>query len=234
MGKIAHLIIDVQNRYFHPGDLSKTFDDLAHGAPDTLDKHRQHSLYGHQIAERINAFAAECRAQDITNIYVMHRSAPKNADDEDSLYLVQKGEQEKFIVKSGFDAFFGASASLDKTLKDLGIETVIITGGILGYCIFETAQSAIHAGYRTIVAEDMAFPDIFDFAPDARAWKFDEMRDYGIEVMKTHDIAENLGLRLPSLHSGQPRSPVKTAGKAADKAAQPQTTIPVKTQGKTR
>lgn len=184
MGGLVHLIIDVQNRYFNPGDLTQVF--AAAGDPGTAaqDKKLRHALHGQQVAQDINKFAAICHENGIPNIYIMHRSNPSDSAHEDALYAQDKAATAPVVIKKGFDAFFGTD--LKETLDQMGADTVILSGGILGACVYETGMSAIQAGLRTLVARDLVLPDYFDFEDEG--FKYSEMEDWGMTITQSAAI----------------------------------------------
>lgn len=67
------------------------------------------------------------------------------------------------IEKFGYGAFH--ETSLDKTLHELGITSLVITGTVTQICVEETAREAFHYGYRTTMVED----GVSSFAPDLHA-----------------------------------------------------------------
>jgi nicotinamidase-related amidase len=67
------------------------------------------------------------------------------------------------VEKFGYGAFH--DTALDKTLRSLGVSTLIVTGTVTQICVEETVREAFHHGYRTIIAED----GVSSFAPDLHA-----------------------------------------------------------------
>ena len=67
------------------------------------------------------------------------------------------------VEKFGYGAFH--ETSLDKTLKDLGITSLVITGTVTQICVEETAREAFNHGFRTTIVED----GVSSFAPDLHA-----------------------------------------------------------------
>lgn len=58
-----------------------------------------------------------------------------------------------YVVKKGyFNAFF--KTQLQKTLKKLMVDTVVLTGWRTHVCVAQTAIEAFHLGYRVFVAKD--------------------------------------------------------------------------------
>jgi ureidoacrylate peracid hydrolase len=64
-----------------------------------------------------------------------------------------KPEGEDYIVlKRRFSGFF--ETDLDLTLKDLGVDTVIVMGVVTNICVRSTIHDAFFRGYRVIVPKD--------------------------------------------------------------------------------
>jgi len=55
-------------------------------------------------------------------------------------------------IDKSYNSFYGSK--LDKTLKKLKIDTVIITGVHTNICIFNGAAGAVERGYSVIVVSD--------------------------------------------------------------------------------
>lgn len=51
--------------------------------------------------------------------------------------------------KTGFNAFLGTQ--LHETLRERGIETVVVAGILTSICIDSTARASVEAGYRTVI-----------------------------------------------------------------------------------
>jgi ureidoacrylate peracid hydrolase len=61
-------------------------------------------------------------------------------------------EDDIYVVKRRYSAFFGTD--LDLTLKDLGIEGVVVTGVVTNICVRSTVHDAFFLGYTVVVPED--------------------------------------------------------------------------------
>jgi ureidoacrylate peracid hydrolase len=61
-------------------------------------------------------------------------------------------EDDIFVVKRRYSAFFGTD--LDLTLKDLGIESVVVAGVVTNICVRSTVHDAFFLGYTAVVPED--------------------------------------------------------------------------------
>ncbi len=56
------------------------------------------------------------------------------------------------IKKFGYDAF--AATPLDALLRGRGIDTVVVTGTVVNWCVDSTARGAFHRGYYVVVVAD--------------------------------------------------------------------------------
>jgi ureidoacrylate peracid hydrolase len=61
-------------------------------------------------------------------------------------------EDDIYLVKRRYSAFFGTD--LDLTLKDLGIESVVVAGVVTNICVRSTVHDAFFLGYTVVVPED--------------------------------------------------------------------------------
>ena len=67
------------------------------------------------------------------------------------------------IDKLGYGAFH--RTKLDDTLRERGVESLIVTGTVTQICVEETAREAFHYGFRTTIVSDA----VSSFAPDLHA-----------------------------------------------------------------
>lgn len=61
-------------------------------------------------------------------------------------------KEDRVVPKHHFSGFF--DTSLDRTLRMLGVETVIIAGIYANICVLHTVADAYQSGYRVVVASD--------------------------------------------------------------------------------
>jgi nicotinamidase-related amidase len=67
------------------------------------------------------------------------------------------------IDKLGYGAFHGTK--LDDTLRQRGVESLIVTGTVTQICVEETAREAFHYGYKTTIVSDA----VSSYLPDLHA-----------------------------------------------------------------
>jgi len=71
---------------------------------------------------------------------------------------------EDFVIdKLGYGAFHGTK--LDATLRERGVESLIVTGTVTQICVEETAREAFHYGYKTTLVSDA----VSSYLPDLHA-----------------------------------------------------------------
>jgi len=61
-------------------------------------------------------------------------------------------DDDVYLVKRRYSAFFGTD--LDLTLKDLGIDAVVVAGVVTNICVRSTVHDAFFLGYTVVVPED--------------------------------------------------------------------------------
>ncbi len=61
-------------------------------------------------------------------------------------------EDDIFVTKRRYSAFF--NTDLDLTLRDLGVETVVVMGVVTNICVRSTVHDAFFHGYQVVVPED--------------------------------------------------------------------------------
>ncbi|MCI4675523.1 nicotinamidase [Candidatus Mycolicibacterium alkanivorans] len=81
---------------------------------------------------------------------------------------------------SGFDGV-ADGISLADWLRDHGVDEVDVAGIATDYCVRETASDAVRAGFRTRVLVDLTA----GVAPDSTARALTELRDRGVELVRT-------------------------------------------------
>ncbi|ESR27071.1 isochorismatase [Lutibaculum baratangense AMV1] len=103
--------------------------------------------------------------------------------------------EETVVDKVYFSAFH--ETDLDQTLRDLRVNSLIVTGTITEMCVEDTARHAVHHGYRTVVVSDaVASNDLAGHEAALRAFE----KNYGW-VLPSESIRE--ALRLERKPAGQ-------------------------------
>ena len=141
--KTAVLVIDFQNEYFPGGRMV---------IPD-----------GASALENTRRLIKAADAKGIRVIHVQHvlpAGAPLFAEAGKTAQFhpdMQPRTGETVVQKDNVSVFAGASAAvMDRTLKEAGIDTLIVTGLMTHACVSGAARDAAAAprGYRVIVSSD--------------------------------------------------------------------------------
>lgn len=142
-GKTAVIVIDFQNEYFPGGRMV---------IPD-----------GASALQNTRRLIKAADAKGIRVIHVQHvlpAGAPLFAEGGKTVQFhpdMQPRAGDTVVQKDNVSVFAGASAAvMDKTLKDAGIDTLIVTGLMTHACVSGATRDAAAAprGYRVIVSSD--------------------------------------------------------------------------------
>lgn len=142
-GKTAVIVIDFQNEYFPGGRMV---------IPD-----------GASALQNTRRLIKAADAKGIRVIHVQHvlpAGAPLFAEGGKTVQFhpdMQPRAGDGVVQKDNVSVFAGASAAvMDRTLKDAGIDTLIVTGLMTHACVSGAARDAAAAprGYRVIVSSD--------------------------------------------------------------------------------
>jgi nicotinamidase-related amidase len=102
----------------------------------------------------IQKVLSAARANGATVIYSLPIIPPPGVVIGDTLpEVAPKGDEP--VVHTFFDKF--SNTDLDKILKDKGIKTVIIVGGVANGAVLYTGTSAFTHGYQTIISVDAIY-----------------------------------------------------------------------------
>lgn len=90
-----------------------------------------------------------------------------------------KPQSEDYVLpKRRYSGFFGTQ--LELVLRELGVDTLIITGVLTNICVFFTAIHAKALAYRVIVPKD----SVASTSKEDHEWALRQMKDlHGIEVI---------------------------------------------------
>ena len=90
------------------------------------------------------------------------------------------------IDKLGYGAFHGTK--LHETLRQRGVESLIVTGTVTQICVEETAREAFHYGYKTTLVSDA----VSSYLPDLHAAT---LKNFGLKfgwVSTTNEVLKAL------------------------------------------
>jgi len=116
---------------------------------------------------------------------VWPRHAEKGSEGARVVKEIMPLERDHHIEKRRYSCFY--ATGLDALLRDLGVDTVVLTGLVTHICIQHTAADAFFLGYTVIVPEDCVQAPT-DEAHEASLRYMEEM--YGAEVTSSEALIE--------------------------------------------
>ncbi|NPV26505.1 MAG: cysteine hydrolase [Firmicutes bacterium] len=153
------------------------------------------SLYigeaGQEIIKPIQSELAEARRNNVPVLYVCDRHRPDDAEFRmfpphclvgswGAAVCPELAPQEKDVIipKRRYSGFFGTE--LDLTLRELGVEELILVGVCTNICVLYTAADARMRGYRVKVLKNQ----VATFDPGAHEFALREMeKTLGVEII---------------------------------------------------
>ncbi len=100
---------------------------------------------------------------------------------------LEPSEKDFVILKRRYDAFF--ATDLDMLLRELSVDTVVLTGVATDICVLHTAAGAFFRGYRVIVVED----GTAGVTRERHRQALEYMKQvYGARVMKSSEVIEEI------------------------------------------
>jgi len=91
------------------------------------------------------------------------------------------------IEKRRYSAFF--NTDLDLLLRELEVDSLILTGVSTDVCVLHTAADAFFRGYKIIIPEDC----VEAFTEEGHKWALDYMRRiYKAEILKLEDVLKRI------------------------------------------
>jgi ureidoacrylate peracid hydrolase len=152
-------------------DMQGTF--CAPGAPAEVPTSRG-------IVEPINALTAELRVLGVPVIWVLHANAQVAGKSDWELffnYIVADGVRDKTlenlaaakqevwseltvapddhtVLKNRYSALIAGSSQLERMLRGMGIDTILVAGTKTNVCCESTARDAMMLDFKTVMVED--------------------------------------------------------------------------------
>lgn len=188
--RTALLVIDMQNSFVAPGAVFE--------APK-----------GREIIPNIDRLVHTARANGLPVIWTQSDHSPPGGglildrhpvirehpelwigDESFDLYpeMVQPAAGEHRVVKHKYDAFH--ATDLDTALRNLGCDTVVITGVATEICCESTARAAFFHDYKVVFVRDATAA----FDPEIQDATCDRMDAMFARVMRTDGVLSDLGL----------------------------------------
>lgn len=101
-------------------------------------------------------------------------TSPFAPDRADAAIIAELAPQrgEPVVDKIAYDGFSGTD--LDRVLRDHGVETLVIAGTVVNWCVDSTLRAAFHLGFNCIVLAD-GVSGYAHAGADAQAWVSQEL-----------------------------------------------------------
>jgi ureidoacrylate peracid hydrolase len=159
--RTAFVVIDMQNTFCEPGSPAEVAQSRG-------------------IVDNINALTTQLRRRDVPVIWVLHANTHRNGKSDWELffnYIVadklrertieslapgrQKvwsgltvGNDDVTVIKNRYSALIPGSSSLERVLRNLGIDTVLIGGTKTNICCEATARDAMMMDFKVVMVSD--------------------------------------------------------------------------------
>ncbi len=204
--RMAMLVIDMENCFCAPG-----------GAAEVPR--------AREIVPNINKLAEACRRQDIPVIWVVHANRDDGADwtlffdnflsaekREQTIKQLTKGdwgteiwkglevkEDDLIINKCRFSALIPGSSNLERILRSLNKDTLIITGTKTNICCEATARDAMMLDFKVLFISD-ATAALTD--QEHQATLNTIIQNFG-DVLTAQQLIDELGAKQPKVEIGR-------------------------------
>jgi nicotinamidase-related amidase len=194
----ALLIVDMQNDFVRVGAPMEVPQ-----ARDTISQHQQLIQHFHKsrlpivytrfLAGRSRRLLWEFSPKLAPPILACHAGHKRLYDDiHKTLECIEIIDElaprpdDIVVDKLGYGAFHGTT--LDDTLRQRGVESLIVTGTVTQICVEETAREAFHYGYKTTLVSDA----VSSYLPDLHAAT---LKNFGLKfgwVSTTNEVLQAL------------------------------------------
>jgi len=110
------------------------------------------STYGPDEADRWPTFFDHVMGEEAGTRF---RGALSTGVESHGIYApLDYAEGDIVAEKNRFGAFIGSNGKLEKTLRDAGLDTVLITGTVTNICCETTAREAAALAFKTVMVQD--------------------------------------------------------------------------------
>jgi ureidoacrylate peracid hydrolase len=159
--RTALVVIDMQTTFCEPGSPAEV--------PQSRD-----------IVDQINQLSAALRLRDVPIIWILHANIQRNGRSDWELFFnhivadevrartiesLAPGRQEVWrdltvakddvtIIKNRYSALINGSSSLERVLRNLGIDTILIAGTKTNVCCEATARDAMMLDFKVVMVSD--------------------------------------------------------------------------------
>ncbi len=162
---------------------------------------RLRSPEAEEIIPQIKRVAEEARRRNIPVIYVADRHFPfdhelrvwgphalHGSEESEIVEELRPAPQDIVLYKRSYSGF--RDTGLDMLLRDLGVDTVILTGIHTHICVLHTAWDAFYYGYNIIVVRD----GVAAFSREDHEYALKYMEKvYGAKLLNHDEVVELLG-----------------------------------------
>ena len=157
----ALVIIDMQNTFCEPG------------SPAEVPQSRE-------IVEAINSLTAKLRIKKVPIIWVLHANSQVDSKSDWELFFnnvvsdevklrtiasLDPGKQKVWrdlttsdsditVIKNRYSALISGSSTLERILRNLGIDTILIAGTKTNICCESTARDGMMLDFKVVMVED--------------------------------------------------------------------------------
>lgn len=159
---------------------------------------RLKSPYAANIVPVIKSIIERARSQNIPVIYLADRHlifdnelriwgphAMSNDPESEIIEELKPTSTDLVLHKRSYSGF--RETGLEYVLRDLGVDTVVLTGIHTHICVLHTAIDAFYARFRLLVVEDA----VAAFSREDHDYAIRYMRDVlGAKVVKSHELFE--------------------------------------------
>jgi len=160
--KTALIIVDMQNYFVEPGAAVEV--PAARAIVPAINRLAKSARAAGSPVVWIQMTHDESHLKSWSVFYERLNSAERSAGDLEALragshmhalwHEMETDPSDLWVHKSRFSAFLPESSDLAKTLRDRGIENVIITGTLTNVCCMTSALDAMMMNFRTIMVSD--------------------------------------------------------------------------------
>lgn len=159
--KTAFIVIDMQNTFCEPGSPAEVPQSRGIIAP-------------------INSFSNELRKRGVPVIWVLHGNSQHGEKSDWELFFnnvvaddvkkrtieslnpqkqkvwkeLKTSDEDITIIKNRYSALITGSSSLERTLRNLGRDTLLIAGTKTNICCESTARDAMMLDFKIVMVED--------------------------------------------------------------------------------
>lgn len=172
----AHIAVHVQKIHLHTSILGRAFSAA--------------SRYKDRISRRIGMLANDARTAGIENIWIRFET---QVDARGALAL-EPAQNELVISHNSYNPYYrheGGNTALESHMQAKGIDTVIVSGAYLHYCVLSMVNTAREKGLRVIVPKDAVAIGTKAMKTEKGAlWPYFEMMANGAELVSADDLAQ--------------------------------------------